>query len=241
MTPRRLRQLPLQYKTQWPSSLSHGITASKFESASSPSTLRFKQLWVSRTLWAAFILPKLRHLPVPRPLPSHFQFFDRSKWCPTWKIRRGNKEQVSIDLIWDLLHRNEIIPDIITAWSGINSVAVLKKLVISFYTDARSMPSGFAYLLLKDLSYMAITHVWIVVLDIFPLQTSKSTPKHGLTSSNCPLYNGWKHPRSSRQQIRCLDAIKRNIEDLNTYDEIVPDDPVTKKDNGEKKSVEKSL
>lgn len=67
------------------------------------------------------------------------------------------KEQVAIDLIWDLLDRNEVFPYLIIAWPGINDGVVCKKRITFFENDAGHIPPVFHYFLLKDLCDMNIT------------------------------------------------------------------------------------
>lgn len=154
------------------------------------------------------------------------------------------KEQVAIDLIWDLLDRNEVLPDLITAWPGINAVAVLEKLIRSFDTDAGSMPPGFAYFLLKDLRDMTTTQIVDRAARHMPASNVKKYPKTWLNLLHfvLVLYTYCKHSRSSGQSRR-LDAIKRNIEGLklDASDDIVPEELNKKKDNDKKKTTKTTL
>lgn len=112
-------------------------------------TARFALLWVCLIL-------TLCPTSTLRPLLS---IFDRYAWFPTQKNISDSetKEQMTIDLIRDLLDRNEVFPDLITLWPGTNVVEVCQKLITSFDTNVEAIPPGFAYFLLKDLLDMTIT------------------------------------------------------------------------------------
>lgn len=154
-------------------------------------------------------------------------------------------DQIAIDLIWDLLDRSDVLPDLVTTWPGINAVAVREKLIPLFDPDAGPMPTGFAYFLIKDLRDMSISQrVDRAARFLSSLNVERySDTWINLLHSFLVIYTGCKHPRSTRGQSRRLDAIKRNIEGLNldVGDENVPHNRERNDDNDDKKKNETHL
>lgn len=58
--------------------------------------------------------------------------------------------QDQIDLIWDILDRDKILPDLVADWPGINAVAPRDHLISLHDQDAGPMPISFACFLTKD-------------------------------------------------------------------------------------------
>lgn len=109
-------------------------------------------------------------------------------------------------------------------WPGFNAVALLEKIIPPQDPDAGPMPFGFAYFLTKDLRDMTIVQRVVRAARYMSAPNVQKYPETWLNILHAflVLYTDCKHPRSSHGQSRRLDAIKRNIKELNLdgFDEV---------------------
>lgn len=127
-----------------------------------------------------------------------------------------HKETVNIDLIWNLLDRDAVLPDCITEWPGANALAVREELIPAHDPSVGLMLICFAYFILKDLRdpkvefrvdraarYMSepvlatMHQTWINILHAFLV-----------------VYTGCKRPRSERGINSRMKAVVNNLEGL---------------------------
>lgn len=136
-----------------------------------------------------------------------------SSWS-TSKPDCESKEQVAIDLIWALLGRSYVLPDLITQWFYINTVSVLENLTRAQDEAAGPMPPGFEDFLRKDLSDLTLFKGMDLAAARY--MPALNVEQHletwiNIIHSFLVVYTGYKHPHSSCRQNRRLDAINQNI------------------------------
>lgn len=121
-----------------------------------------------------------------------------------------------MDLVWDLLDRDEVLSDLVTTWPGVNAVALRSKLIPAHDPEAGPMPLGFAHFLVKDLRHIplprrvdrAARYMSSTVIDKI------HTTWVNIIHSFLVVYTDCKRPRNSRGHSSRVQAIVRNIEGL---------------------------
>ena len=154
-----------------------------------------------------------------------------------------SKDDVSIDLIWQLLDRDDVLSDLITDWPGVNAVAVRTKLIPLHDPEAGPMPLGFAHFLVKDLRSIPLPRR----VDRAARYMSSSVIEKfhatwvNIIHSFLVVYTNCKRPRHSRGHSSRVQAIIRNVEGLDLHDDPEDDRGTTKKDENEEKGSRLSL
>lgn len=168
-------------------------------------------------------------ISVPIPTPSLFSLFkpstipsvSKNMPKPFSKLSQTDSnspaaappEDDQIDLVWDFLDGNKILPYLVADSPGINTVALCDHVILPHGQDVGWMRFGFAYFPTKDLRPCSLAHN--VDFAAKYMNESNLTRFHttllNIIHSLLVIYSNCSHTTRSQNQ-KCPNSILKNIE-----------------------------
>lgn len=140
------------------------------------------------------------------------------------------KDGVAVDLLWQLLDRDNVLPDFLTEWPRVNAVAVRTKLISLHDPEADPMLHGFAHFFVKDFRSIPLLQCVdrVALYTSSPVIVKLHTTWVNIIHSFLVIYTNYKRPCNSRGHSSRVQAIICVVEGLDLHEDS-NDDRVTAK------------